>query len=192
MIGALSAGMRRALALGILAAVLAAATAAVWLPFAVLGRQQAEIGRLDSRARDLEQRLRTREQLMAERRLLERASEADNTLMQAETPALAGAEMQRVVTGLVEAGGGDLESVQVLEPVVEAPFVRISVRISFTSGIEGLRAFLYAVERHAPVLLVHELTVTEAAIYDSSGEPKPAQLYSTIEVMGFARAQAPS
>jgi Tfp pilus assembly protein PilO len=191
-IGALSAGARRLLALGILAAVLAAAAALIWLPFAVLGRQQAEIARLDDRARELEERLRTREQLMAERRLLERASEADNTLMQAETPALAGAEMQRVVTGLVEAGAGAVESVQVLEPVVEAPFVRISVRISFTGTIEGLRAFLYAVERHAPVLMVHELTVTEAMLYDSSGVQKPAQLYATVEVLGFARAKAPS
>jgi general secretion pathway protein M len=192
MIGSLPAGVRRALALGILAALLLGAAGLVWLPFAVMDRQEAEIARLDQRARELEARQGTREQLLAEQQLLERASEADRTLVQADTPALAGAEMQRVLTGLVEAGGGDIESVQVLEPTLRAPFVQISIRLSFTGTIEGLRAFLYAVERHAPVLLVHDLAVTEAMIYGDDGEPRPSQLYSTVEVLAFARAQPPS
>ena len=192
MMANLSKSTRQALAVGILIAVLAAVAALVWLPFAVLRGQDAEIARLDGRTGELEERLRGREQLLAERRLLERASRADQTLAQADTPALAGAEMQRVLTGLVAAGGGSLESVQVLEPIARAPFVQISIRLSFTSTIEGLRAFLYAVERHAPVLLVHDLAVTEAVAYDPDGEPKPAQLYSIVEVQAFARAQAPS
>ena len=192
MIGSLSRSTRRALALSILAAALAGVGALIWLPFAVLHGQEAEIERLDTRTGELQERLRGREQLLAERRLLERASRADQTLAQADTPALAGAEMQRVLTGLVTAGGGALESVQVLEPIVRAPFVQISIRLSFTSSIEALRAFLYAVERHAPVLLVHDLTVTEAVGYDTNGEAMPAQLYSVVEVQAFARAQAPS
>ena len=192
MIGNLPRNVRRLLALGILAAVIAAVGALVWLPLAVLRAQDAEIARLDVRAVELEARLRGREQLLAEQRLLERASRADQTLAQADTPALAGAELQRVLTGLVASGGGALESVQVLEPVPRLPFVQISIRLSFTSTIEALRAFLYAVERHAPVLLVHDLTVTEAAAYGITGELLPAQLYTTVEVQAFTRAQAPS
>lgn len=193
MIGSLSRSMRRTLALAILAALVVVVGGLVWLPFAILHRQDAEIARLDERTVELEARLRGREQLLAEQRLLERASQADQTLAQADTPALAGAELQRVLTGLVAAGGGALESVQVLEPVQRLPFVQISIRLSFTSTIEALRQFLYAVERHAPVLLVHDLAVTEAATYDASGDPLPSQLYSTVEIQAFTRAaQAPS
>lgn len=193
MIGNLSRSMRRALALTILAALVMVIGGLVWLPFAILHGQDTEIARLDERTVELEARLRGREQLLAEQRLLERASQADQTLAQADTPALAGAELQRVLTELVAAGGGALESVQVLEPVQRLPFVQISIRLSFTSTIEALRQFLYAVERHAPVLLVHDLAITEAATYDASGDPLPSQLYSTVEIQAFTRAtQAPS
>ncbi|HMR31463.1 MAG TPA: type II secretion system protein GspM [Geminicoccaceae bacterium] len=184
--------MRRALAVAILIVLVLAIGGLVWLPFGILHGQDAEIVHLGERMRELEARLRGREQLLAEQRLLERASQADQTLAQADTPALAGAELQRVLTELVAAGGGALESVQVLEPVQRLPFVQISIRLSFTSTIEALRQFLYAVERHAPVLLVHDLSVTEAATYDSQGEPLPSQLYSTVEIQAFTRAQAPS
>lgn len=192
MIGSLSRNTRRALALGLLGAMIAAVVGLAWLPFAILNRQHAEIDRLEARTVELEARLRGREQLLAEQRLLERASRADQTLAQADTPALAGAELQRVLTEMVTAEGGALESVQVLEPVQRLPFMQISVRISFTSTIEALRGFLYAVEQHAPVLLVHDLNLTEAATYDASGELLPAQLYSTIEIQAFTRAHAPS
>ncbi len=191
MIG-LSRNMRRVLALAILATVMLGVAAVIWLPFAVLRGQEAEIVRLDTRARELEARLRSREQLLAEQRLLERASRADQTLAQADTPALAGADLQRVLTELVASGGGSVESVQVLEPIPRLPFVQISIRLSFTSSIEALRSFLYAVERHAPVLLVHDMTVSETQAYDPSGQPLPAQLYTTVEVQAFTRAQAPS
>ena len=192
MIGGLSSSMRRALALAILAALLLGIGGLVWLPFAILQRQDSEIVRLDERMDELEARLRGREQLLAEQRLLERASQADQTLAQAGTPALAGAELQRVLTELVAAGGGALESVQVLEPAQRLPFMQISVRLSFTSSIEALRQFLYAVEDHAPVLLVHDLSITEAVAYDAMGDPLPSQLYSTVEIQAFTRAQAPS
>lgn len=192
MMGGLSRSMRRLLALAILGVVLAAVAAVVWLPFAVLRNQDGEIARLDARTLQLEDRLRGREQLLAEQRLLERASEADQTLAQADTPALAGAELQRVLTELVSAGGGALESVQVLEPVPRPPFVQISIRLSFTSTMEALRAFLYAVEQHAPVLVVHDLDLVESVSYDSSGEQLTGQLYTTVEIQAFTRTQAPS
>ncbi|HET6469001.1 MAG TPA: type II secretion system protein GspM [Geminicoccaceae bacterium] len=188
MIAALPPSARRALALLILALVLAGAAALVWLPFAIVGAQDATLVRLDQRIAALEARLETREQLLAERRLLARSTELDQMLLVGATPALAGAELQRIVTGLIERGGS-VESVQALEPEERAPFVRIMLRASFTSTLVGLRGFLHAVEAHAPVLLVDSLSISEAASLPA-GDGEEARLRAVVEVFGYARAPA--
>lgn len=188
----LSPSMRRLLALLILAVAVAGLGWLAWLPVDALRRQDQTIADLQSRTEQFQDRLGTREQMLAEQRLLQRASEADQTLVQGATPALVGAELQKVLSGLVQEGGGRLESVQVLEPVEEAPFVRIGLRLTFSSSIEGLRTFLYAVEQHAPVLLVEEMTIYEAPQYDDSGNLEGNQLSTTVEIAGYARAEAAS
>ncbi|MFO1070584.1 MAG: type II secretion system protein GspM [Geminicoccaceae bacterium] len=192
MIRDLSPSMRRLLALLILALVVGVIGWLAWLPVDALRRQEQTIADLATRTEQFRERLGTREQMLAEQRLLQRASEADQTLVQGATPALVGAELQKVLSGLVQDGGGRLESVQVLEPVEEAPFVRIGLRLTFSSSIEGLRSFLYAVEQHAPVLLVEEMTIYEAPQYDDSGNLEANQLSTTVEIAGYARAQAAS
>lgn len=192
MIRDLSPSMRRLLALLILAVVVAGLGWLAWLPVDALRRQDRTIADLTTRTEQFRDRLGTREQMLAEQRLLQRASEADQTLVQGATPALVGAELQKVLSGLVQEGGGRLESVQVLEPVEEAPFVRIGLRLTFSSSIEGLRSFLYAVEQHAPVLLVEEMTIYEAPQYDDTGNLEGNQLSTTVEIAGYARAQAAS
>lgn len=192
MIPELSPSFRRLMALLILAVLVVLAGYLAWLPVDALRRQEQTIAELRERAAQFEARLGTRDQMLAEQQLLQRASEADQTLVQGATPALVGAELQKTLTSLVEAGGGRLESVQVLDPVDEAPFVRIGLRLSFTSSLEGLRSFLYAVEQHAPVLLVEEITIYDAPQYDDSGLPRGNLLSTTVEIAGYARAQAAS
>jgi hypothetical protein len=192
MMASLPQHLRRALALALLALVLAALGGLVWLPFGMLRGQDAEILQLDGRIVELEARLKQREQLLAERRLLERASLADRTLIEAATPALAGAELQRLLTGLVEAGQGQLDSAQVLEAKDAAPFIEIGVRLSFTGHLDGLRSFLHAVEEHAPVLVVEQLNVSETLRYDSFDRPPTTVLSTLVEVKGWARARASS
>lgn len=181
--------IRRALAVLILLALVGALGFVASLPFSLLARQEATLAQLSRQSAELEQRLGLRDGLLAEQRLLERASEADQTLIQAETPALAAAELQRELSALVQQGGGSLESVQSLGPVDTPPFVKIPIRVSFTGSLEGLRSFLYAVEQHAPVLLVDELSIAETFIYrEEDGAEQPA-LSTVIEVFGYARAK---
>ncbi len=181
--------VRRALAVLVLVVLLGGIAYVVALPFSILAEQEATLAQLARRAGDLERRLVTRDQLLAEQRLLARASDADQTLIQADTPALAAALLQRELSALVAQGGGSLESVQALAPVETLPFVRIPVRISFTGSVEGLRSFLYAVEQHAPVLLVDELQVAETYLYgEEDGEERRA-LATVVAVSGFARAR---
>jgi hypothetical protein len=184
--------LRRGLALALLALLLAGLGGLVWLPFGIVRGQDAEILSLDERIAELEARLKQREQLLAERRLLERANVADRTLLEAATPALAGAELQRLLTDLVEAGQGQLDSAQVLETKDAAPFIEIAVRLSFTSPLDGLRSFLHAVEEHAPVLIVEQLNVSETLRYDSFDQAPTTVLSTLVQVKGWARARAPS
>ena len=182
--------LRRGLAVLLLVLVLGGIGYLLALPFSILAAQEATLAQLARRAGDLEQRLSTRDQLLAEQRLLERASEADQTLIQADTPALAAALLQRELSALVAQGGGSLESVQALAPVETPPFVRIPVRISFTGSVEGLRSFLYAVEQHAPVLLVDELQVAETYLYGEEDGVERRALATVASVSGFARSQS--
>jgi cell division protein FtsB len=183
---------RRVIALLVLLAIVGGLGFLVWLPFGILQRQTATLDQLGGQVADLEERLRQREQLLAEQRLLQRASEADQTLIQATTPALAAAELQRELSDLVRDGGGTLDSVQVLEPVQVAPFVQVSLRVSFTVQMEGLRSFLYAIEQHAPVLLVRELSVTETVTYADNADAGQPALSTIVEVLGYARANVAS
>lgn len=185
----LPAPLRRALAVLLLVVLLGGIGYVASLPFALLAEQEATLAQLARRAGDLERRLTTRDQLLAEQRLLERASDADQTLIQADTPALAAALLQRELSALVAQGGGSLESVQALAPVETPPFVRIPVRISFTGSVEGLRSFLYAVEQHAPVLLVDELQVAETYVYGEEDGTERRALATVVAVSGFARAR---
>jgi hypothetical protein len=192
MIGSLPKPLRQAVALALLALLLAGAGGLVWLPFGILRGQDAAIVGLDERIAELEARLKQREQLLAERRLLERASSADRTLIEAATPALAGAALQRLLTALVEAGRSQLDSAQVLEARDAAPFIEIGVRLSFTGHLDGLRSFLHAVEEHAPVLVVEQLNISETLRYDSFDAPPATVLSTLVEVKGWARARASS
>jgi general secretion pathway protein M len=188
-VSAVPASVRRLIAILILLALLAGVGFVASLPFSILARQDAELAQLGRQSDELDHRLGLREGLLDEQRLLERASEADQTLIQAETPALAAAELQRELSALVAQGGGMLESVQSLGPVDTPPFVKIPIRVSFTGSLEGLRTFLYAVEQHAPVLLVEELSVAETIIYrEEDGAELPA-LSTVIELFGYARAK---
>lgn len=182
--------LRRVMAVLLLVVLLGGIAYVASLPFAVLAEQEATLAQLARRAGELERRLATRDQLLAEQRLLERASDADQTLIQADTPALAAALLQRELSALVAQGGGSLESVQALAPVNTPPFVRIPVRISFTGSVEGLRSFLYAVEQHAPVLLVDELQVAETYLYGEEDGAERRALATVVAVSGFARARS--
>jgi hypothetical protein len=178
---------RRALALLVLLLLLAGAAALVWLPFGIVAGQDATLLQLDERIGAMEERLNTREQLLAERRLLARSTDLDRLLLTGATPALAGAELQRIVTGLVEPGGS-VESVQALEPEDHPPFTRIMLRVSFTSTLDGLRRFLHAVEANAPALLVDSLSLSEASGQIAGGDEPGARMRAVVQVFGYARA----
>jgi general secretion pathway protein M len=76
------------------------------------------------------------------------------------SPALAAAELQETVKGLVVTNGGELTSVRVLPTKVDGKFERVSVNVRATLENEGLQNVLYALESATPYLQVENLSVS--------------------------------
>ena len=184
---------RRALALGLLAAVVLLAVAAAAVPAWLVYRQRTELVSLERRIVDLRRRLPAREGLIAEERLLGRADSLERALLRGSTPALAAAALQGDVTALASAMGAVVTSVQILDAEPAPPFTDVGLRLTMVSDISTLRDFLYAVETREPVMLLRSFSLGRAD-GGSGGEPLPGgsePLTTTVEIRGYLAGVAP-
>ncbi|HEX8374702.1 MAG TPA: type II secretion system protein GspM [Geminicoccaceae bacterium] len=184
---------RRALALGLLAAVVLLAVAAAAVPAWLVYRQRTELVALERRIVDLRRRLPAREGLIAEERLLGRADALERALLRGSTPALAAAALQGDVTALASAMGAVVTSVQILDAEPAPPFTDVGLRLTMVSDISTLRDFLYAVETREPVMLLRSFSLGRAD-GGSGGEPLPGgsePLTTTVEIRGYLAGVAP-
>lgn len=187
---ALPRGVRRLLAVALLLAVLAAAALLVWLPFHWIAGQKLALAAVEARIDALEVRKGEQAMLEAELLRLEQRQAEDRSVLRTPTAALAGAELQGLVSAIVLGSGGSLESVQTLEPREAAPFHEIGLRLTLTIGHEGLRHLLYALEASTPAMRVTSLALREAG--EGGGRRPAAPLHVTMQVVAFAAIeQAP-
>ncbi len=180
----LPAALRRALAVALLGAAVAALGLLAWLPVRWIGYQEARLVALEARIAALRDRIAEREQLLAERRLLESALGDETLFVRAATPALAAAELQGLVSAAVRANGGELLTAQVLEPTDAPPFLEIGLRLELRAGLRALAGLLHAIETNRPLLLVRSLRLS-AGTEAREGEDPP--LATVVEVVAFAR-----
>ena len=176
-------GSRRFIALALLLLPVLASALLVVVPIREAERQALAQGELEAHIARLEERLGTREQVLAELRQLERLAELDPRLMQAETPAVAGATLAGNLGRFLEEVGGLVDTTQVLEPVLDPPLLRIGVRLRGAVDLEGLRAFLHLIESAEPVLTVERLAVRSEDLAATSG-----LVLTEIIVVGYTRA----
>ena len=185
MIGTLSAGRRRLLALGLLGLLLVAVAAAVLLPFLYLQRQGAALAAGAHRNAELEARIPAREQLLEQERELQGSLDTERTLLPGSTPAVAAAQLQGDLAGLAAAMGGEITTAQILEPEEAAPFARIGLRLSLRGDTATVRDFLYAVETREPMLIVRRMDLGGSSLADNESVENPT-LSATFEVYGYA------
>jgi len=179
---------RRLLALALLLVPVGLLGLGVWWPIARIEAQKAELAALEARIERLEARLSTREQLLAEIRLLERRGDAGAMLLEAAAPALAGAELQGLVSDIVEGLGGAINSIEILEPESTPPFERIAVRAEFAASMTALRAILHDIETGEPVM-----TIDRIAMRSLDGQAGMQDLVlARFEVSAFARPAEPA
>lgn len=183
MIERLSARDRRILAVALLGLLLLAMAALVWLPFAYIHRQDATLAGLRRHVADLRARLPARESLLAQQRFLEGSGSVDGALLHGSTPAVAAAQLQGDLTALAAAMGGEVTTVQIIEPEPAPPFVQIGLRLSLIGDTATIRDFLYAVETRDPVLTVQAMSLSSSAVEAAEANP---QLTATLEIYGYA------
>ena len=185
MIGTLSAGRRRLLALALLGLLLVAVAAAVLLPFLYLQRQGAALAAGAHRNAELEAKIPAREQLLEQERELQGSLDTERTLLPGSTPAVAAAQLQGDLAGLAAAMGGEITTAQILEPEEAAPFARIGLRLSLRGDTATVRDFLYAVETREPMLIVRRMDLGGSSLADNESVENPT-LSATFEVYSYA------
>ncbi|MEL6962028.1 MAG: type II secretion system protein GspM [Pseudomonadota bacterium] len=144
------------------------------------------------------QLLQRYEALIAERPgLIERieALDADDSnataFLENTDEALAGVELQDLVSAVVDTAGGSVKSIQVLPAidVEEGPPLRKSgVKLRFSADIDMLAETLFELETMEPLLFIDQLQVTAARTRQGRNEADMApELDVRIDVFSFAR-----
>jgi general secretion pathway protein M len=81
----------------------------------------------------------------------------------AETPALAGAELQRELQDMVRAAGARLINTQFLPAGADEQPPRVRIRAQFQGTTESLLDVIYRIEQARPFLFVDQLSVRASA-----------------------------
>lgn len=174
-IGALPKPLGRAVALGLAVLALGLAALAALAPFAWTAAVGDEIAAVADQIAQQERLLRA-----AARRP---AHAARDMLVAGETSGLAGAELQRIVTEQARRSGLSLRSAHVAPTKREADLAAIGVEVSLQGQMEGLRAFIHAIEAGTPILFIETLAVRSVPSYQAV--PQPVSLDVTLRVRGY-------
>jgi general secretion pathway protein M len=135
-----------------------------------------------------------RPELSARLAVLEQRAAKAGGYLKGPSDALAAAELQDYVRGVIEGAGGSLRSTQILPASAidsTVPLRRATLRIQLGIDIKGLQKVLYKLETGQPYLFFDQLTVRQQRLRRRSNEPeqKP-ELDVSFEVYGYVRAAA--
>lgn len=184
----LPADRSRRMALGLLALVVVAVIAAIAIPTWLLHRHY------DNALHEYGDRLERYRRVASTRpevaRQLEsmRARDSRRFFLRSGPVALAGAEVNEVIRGVIEQNGGRLISMQAPVPREEGRYRQVTVSVAFTANIQGLRRILSAVENNTPFLFVDNMMVRSQV--QSNFRPAPGQepeMYVTVDVSGYSQ-----
>jgi general secretion pathway protein M len=172
---ALSKPLRRAVALGLLVLVLGLAAFAALTPFVRLAAVGEEIAAATESISQQERLLRA-----AARRPMQAVHKV---LLAGETSGMAGAELQRLISELARQSGMSLRSATVTPPKREADMTIIGVDVSLQGQIQGLRAFLHAIETGVPILFIETLSVRSVPVYQQVQQPVTLEV--ALRIRGY-------
>jgi general secretion pathway protein M len=148
------------LSAGLLLLMLSVTGAAILLPW----WSQMQI--YDARMLELMERLERFRALSAKRPLLEsqlqqvrQQREKNEYYIDAATPAVAAATLQRKVKQVVESSKGELVSTQNLPQRPDEESEQIAIRVRMSSDVEGLAKTLHKLEGGRPLLFVDNLSI---------------------------------
>lgn len=186
--------LSRVLALGLLAGLVIGGYLLVVVPVLAAYR---ETGEAIERAETMLQRQRALAALhpLLVARLEEEQEQAEAIAgyLQGPSDALAAAQLQDLVKGVVETAGGELRSTRILPAeIVEASSGtrRAALRVQVIVSIDGLAEVLYELEAGQPYVLIDELSIRSQRERRRRGEPEgEPRLDVSLELSGFVREE---
>jgi general secretion pathway protein M len=118
---------------------------------------------------------------------LMRAKDARKFFLRSGGPALAAAEAQEAIRGLIEQNGGRLITMQAPTSKEEGRYRLVSVNVQLTANIFALRKLLHAIENHTPFLFIDNLQVrTQVAPNHRAAPGAEPEMYVQFEASGYA------
>jgi general secretion pathway protein M len=120
------------------------------------------------------------------------ANSHDTTLLlEGETTGIAGANLQKIVSGLILEYGGTASSFQVLPSEADGNLTRIPMSVSISVSVDALRDLLYRLETGTPLIFVDGITVhpdTESARNNLAYFLGPLDV--SLRISGFLKKEA--
>ena len=180
--------VRRAAALGILAAVAFAIYAGFVAPVidgaAAEREAQASLQSALERYTHAASDLPTLEQKLAE---LEGEAGTDSSYIDAPNETLAAAAIQSRIKSAVVESGGKLQSVEVLRPVSDGALQKIVVRARVAVELPGLQRVLFDLNETSPTLYFESLDIARAEATVRDATDRQARLDVDFTVYGYLR-----
>lgn len=186
MIETLSEQQRKWLALGILAlAVLVLVSLTVAPVWSTNRHYQDTITQLQERLERTRRIVAVGNQLQSQLDRLKRSQAAVAHTLESRTPALAGAELQRILNRIVAANDADVLSTQILPSREEQEFVRIALKVRMRGSLQGLVEAFYALETGEPFLFLDNVSIR--SLYRRARGPSAAisTLETDFELIGY-------
>ena len=181
----------RALAVLLVVVVLAASAALLpwWQKMRFYDEQSGSYLAQLERYRNMTQR---RPVLLAQLAAIREQLSLSEYYIDAATPALAAAELQKRAKQVVEQAGGKLVSTQNIAGSIQENSDRIAVRVRMTGGVDIVAEVLHALEGGRPLLFVENLTIRSNKRVRGRRGNRTTEfvLDSTFDLVGFLRGDA--
>jgi len=116
----------------------------------------------------------------------------ESGLLTGKTPALAAADIQKIMREMAEKSQVEIKTVRVLKPkdVGGSHYLSIPVQLSISGAIRQLKEFLYQIMASSKYLTVQKVRITVRRVRQRRGAAKQAESVSAdITVNGFLKRQ---
>ena len=132
----------------------------------------------------------SRAQLRARLQVIQTEPTSQAGYLTGESETLIAAELQNLVRTTIERNGGRLESTQILAPVSEGAFRRLTLRVRMSADTDGLFRILYDLESMLPYLFLDSLDIAsrERRTRRSVSSPEGSALSVSYDIYGYMRS----
>jgi general secretion pathway protein M len=180
-----SRGLAAALLLLVVVMVMVAVVMPIIDSFAIAKLSNEEYRSALARSRVLDLELKN---ITAQLGELRQAQSSQSGFLQGANESLATAQLQNRIKSLVEAGGGELRSTQVLPVRDEGKFRRIIVRGQMSTNTTGMQHIFYDIESASPYLILDNIDIRARPNAGAQGNsPQDTMLDVRFDIYGYVR-----